>query len=178
MFKLRLLTAQRGAEIESMRWADIELPIGWWTIPSDVSKNKRTHRVPLSTTARELLIELKSETSGGEWVFPSPTRAGRHIVNVQKAARGVRKDSGVEFVPHDLRRTAASIMAGIGTPRLVVGKILNHAEPGVTRVYDRHSYDKEKRNALDKWAVKLNEILADGRDNVVSFAGRKSSLNG
>ena len=38
--------------------------------------------------------------------------------------------------------------------------ILNHAEAGVTRVYDRHSYDAERRDALQRWAVRLEEILA------------------
>jgi hypothetical protein len=36
------------------------------------------------------------------------------------------------------------MMAGMGIPRLVIAKILNHVEPGVTAVYDRHSYDNEK----------------------------------
>jgi integrase len=44
-----------------------------------------------------------------------------------------------DATPHDLRRTAASQMTSIGISRLVVSKILNHAEPGITAVYDRHS---------------------------------------
>ena len=46
-----------------------------------------------------------------------------------------------DFRGHDLRRTAASGMASAGVPRLVIGKVLNHAERDVTAVYDRHSYD-------------------------------------
>lgn len=37
-------------------------------------------------------------------------------------------------------------MVGAGVPRLVVSKILNHVETGVTAVYDRHSYDQETRS--------------------------------
>jgi hypothetical protein len=51
-------------------------------------------------------------------------------------------------------------MTSMGISRLVVGKILNHVEPGVTAVYDRHSYDREKREALDAWAARLFEIVA------------------
>ena len=36
-------------------------------------------------------------------------------------------------------------MAGMGIPRLTVSKILNHAETDITAVYDRHSYDAEKK---------------------------------
>ena len=63
------------------------------------------------------------------------------------------------FGPHDLRRTAASHMTSIEISRLVVSKILNHAEPGVTAVYDRHSYDREKRAALDAWGRRIEEIV-------------------
>jgi hypothetical protein len=51
-------------------------------------------------------------------------------------------------------------MTGMGISRLVVGKILNHVEPGVTAVYDRHSYDREKREALGAWGERLEKIVA------------------
>ena len=50
-------------------------------------------------------------------------------------------------------------MVGAGVPRLVVSKILNHVESGVTAVYDRHSYDREKRWALDFWGRRLDGIV-------------------
>jgi integrase len=52
-------------------------------------------------------------------------------------------------------------MTGMGIPRLTVSKILNHAEPGVTAVYDRHSYDNEKRAALEAWARRLTLLVSD-----------------
>jgi hypothetical protein len=44
---------------------------------------------------------------------------------------------------------------------LVVSKILNHAEAGITAVYDRHSYDQDKAEALTKWERRLLEIIED-----------------
>ncbi len=172
VFKLRILTAQRGGEIQSMRWSDIELSTSWWTIPPGIAKNKLSHRVPLSEAARDILHRLRKTTGDGEWVFPSPTRAGRHVVNVQKPASEVREISGVNFVPHDLRRTAASLMTGVGVSRLVVGKILNHVESGITSTYDRHSYDAEKREALEGWAKTLLDIVAGKSSKVVGFRNR------
>lgn len=160
MFKLRLLTAQRGGEIQTMRWKDIDLHSASWTIPPERSKNGRSHFVPLSAPPVAILQELQDLTGDSEWIFPSPSRSGQHIANVQKAAGRVRKSTGIEdFVLHDLRRTAASHMTSMGIPRLVVSKILNHAEHGVTRVYDRHSYDQEKREALDQWSERLQVII-------------------
>jgi len=50
------------------------------------------------------------------------------------------------------------MMTGSGIPRLVVSKILNHVELGVTRVYDRHSYNPEKKAALESWGARVQQI--------------------
>jgi hypothetical protein len=50
-------------------------------------------------------------------------------------------------------------MTGMGISRLTVKKVLNHAERDVTAVCDRHSYDPEKRTALDAWGRRLDTIL-------------------
>jgi integrase len=57
-FKLRALTAQRGGEVSSMRWQDVDLTSGWWTIPAARSKNGLPHRVPLSAPALALVATL------------------------------------------------------------------------------------------------------------------------
>lgn len=161
-FKVRLLTAQRGGEVDSMRWSDLDLINGWWTIPAEQAKNKLSHRVPVTEPVRVLLDRLRAQDRGSQWVFPSPKRTGQHISNVQHSAIRARELAGVaDFKPHDLRRTAASYMASLGVQRLVISKVLNHVEPGVTRVYDRHSYDGEKRQALQAWAKRLGQILEE-----------------
>jgi integrase len=157
-FKLRLLTAQRGGEILGMRWDHIDFGSGWWTIPAELAKNGMTHRVPLSRQAQAVLAEIRLLNRPGPWVFPNPTKTGA-MVTTQKAAERMIKATGIEFRQHDLRRTAASYMTGIGISRLVVGKLLNHVESGVTAIYDRHSYDREKREALDAWGERLFEIV-------------------
>jgi hypothetical protein len=61
-------------------------------------------------------------------------------------------------------------MVGSGVPRLVVSKILNHVETGVTAVYDLHSYDLEKRTALDFWGQRLESILKnESTAKVIAF---------
>ena len=164
-FKLRLLTAQRGKEVGAMRWQDVDLDGRWWTIPADVAKNGLSHRVPLSPSAVTTITALRPETH----------EATDYVL---AGARGRRQQSEAaatfpveDFRGHDLRRTAASLMTGGGVPRLVVSKILNHVETGVTAVYDRHSYDAEKQSALNWWDQKLAAIL-EGKDGakVLPFA--------
>jgi len=50
-------------------------------------------------------------------------------------------------------------MTASGIQRLTVAKVLNHVESGVTAVYDRHSYDKEKQKGLRSWGRQLEAIL-------------------
>ncbi len=55
----------------------------------------------------------------------------------------------------------------MGYSRDIVGKILNHVETGVTAIYDRYSYDNEKKMALDAWARKLQAITEGSKSNVI-----------
>jgi hypothetical protein len=52
----------------------------------------------------------------------------------------------------------------------VVSKILNHAENSITAVYDRHSYDIEKRKALEAWGPKLEAILTGQQGKIIPLA--------
>lgn len=168
--KLQLVTAQRKGEVVSAEWAEIDLQEKMWSIPAEKTKNRLPHRVPVSALAIEILAAAKNLAGDSRWVFPSPRSAG-HITPtaVDHALRIDLNTLGIDnLTPHDLRRTAASHMTSGGTLRLVVSKILNHVESGVTAVYDRHSYDREKRQALEAWGRKLQGIVeGDEPSNVI-----------
>ena len=169
--KIQLVTGQRKVEIVSAAWEEIDFTTGWWTIPASKAKNKIPHRVPLSPLTIELLEAAKHLAVDSPWVFPSP-QTDRHITPeaVDHALRRPGLEHlGFTFWVHDLRRSAASHMTGMGISRLVVGKLLNHAERGVTSTYDRHSYDKEKRQALEAWGRKLKAVIEGTKNNVVSM---------
>jgi integrase len=163
VLQLLLFTAQREGEVLKMRWQNIEEGDEyWWTIPGEIAKNGLAHRVPLSKPVITILRDIRAQRPDPTYVFArrgggAPATASL----IRKPLNRIRHAAGLEdFVPHDLRRTAASYMTGMGIPRLTVAKVLNHAEAGVTSVYDRHSYDPEKRHALDAWAQRLMEIVS------------------
>lgn len=125
--------------------------------------------MPLGPTAIGLLRGLESER---ESPFVFSGRGGRPVSNPQKWIARLRKSANLEdFRLHDLRHTAASCMTSIGIPRLTVSKLLNHAEGGITAIYDQHSYDPEKREALIKWDRHLQRMLmgAGKESNVVQL---------
>lgn len=169
--KLILVTAQRPGEIATAALAEMDLKAAWWTIPATKAKNGMAHRVPLSALALSL-IEPSKENE--QFLFPSPRGEGKRSIEEHALCTALRRnlehiEDAAPFTPHDLRRTAASHMTSIGIPRLVVSKILNHAEPGVTAVYDRHSYDAEKRDALRKWERALQTIIGGKSAKVVKL---------
>ncbi len=169
--KLMLVTAQRRTEMATARWADIDLSTGWWVIPESVVKNKRPHRVPLSPLAIRLLKTAKKELGGFEYVFPNVY--GNESVRPESISKSVPRNVAAlkiaYFRSHDLRRTAATQMASMGTPSSTVGKVLNHSEGGVTAIDNRYSYDAEKRKALNAWGRKLESITTAKRAKVIEL---------
>lgn len=150
-----------------------------WTIPGTDAKNGLAHEVPLSGAVIDLLRDLatsdeaerlrinsttrvkRNQTArpASEYVFPSRKTKGPYL-EIQKAVQRLRKRCGFGFTAHDLRRTAATLMADAGVPENIIPKILNHTEPGVTRRhYNLHAYRSEKRAALETWARYLEALL-------------------
>jgi integrase len=94
--------------------------------------------------------------------------------SVGKAVRHCRKMIGIpHWTAHDLRRTAATGMADLGVAPHVIGHVLNHR--AVTRstvtdqVYNRYSYDREKRTALDLWSNKLAAFVIGASAEVIAL---------
>lgn len=162
ILKLQLVTAQRKGEIISAEWDEINFETRWWTIPANKAKNNQTHRVFLSNLAVELLSEVKKISSCSRFLFPSKSN-DLHITGaaIDHAVRRSNFLGLQHWSPHSLRRTAATHMTSMGISRLVVSKILNHSDnASVTSIYDRHSYDQEKQNALEAWSTMLTEIVS------------------
>ena len=60
---------------------------------------------------------------------------------------------------HDIRRTVATNLTKLDVDRLFLQKIINHSESSVTQIYDRYPYLEGKKEALQKWADRLDEII-------------------
>ena len=162
--KLILATAQRRAEVVMAPWSEFDLDGECvWTIAASRAKNETANRLPLSPIVLDLLSQIKNLSPESKWLFPSP-RGDRPVAPsaVSHAIRNNRDALGLgEITPHDLRRSAVSMMTGMGISRLVVEKIMNHKDRTVGGIYDRHSYDDEKRRALETWSTRLREIIGE-----------------
>jgi integrase len=91
-------------------------------------------------------------------VFPG--RAGKEICGWSFYKDELDEASGVtDWVLHDLRRTARSLMSRAGVPSDIAERVMGHAQKGVLGVYDRHDYRPEKAAALKKLAATVRVIL-------------------
>jgi integrase len=177
-YRLVFYTAARIGEVTGLPRIELSEP-GWWNLPAERSKNKLPHRIPLVKQAQAVIAERRkrnAEAAEAEvveetpWIFPAP-KGGPWRWMYGEHAELVKAAGVSNFGPHDIRRTLATRLGSMGISRLVIGKVLNHAERGVTAVYDRSSYDREKGRALAAWARKLEEILAAKApaENVTEF---------
>jgi integrase len=176
VLQVRLLTAQRGGEVARMRWSDVDLDGGWWTIPGADTKNGEPHRVPLTADSVAIVRAQapKNDTDRQTYVFAG--QGGTSVMaRAKKAPALVARTLGIEFHGHDLRRTAATRMAESGISREHIAFVLNHVQGGAraTKVYDRYGRDTEKRIALEAWERTLRRILTGAQStDVVPFTRR------
>src|ERR1700688_3194173 len=168
-FRMVLLTAQRPGEVLRIRWEEIGRDEGGACsqLPDELAKSGRGHRVPLSREAMSALEALRPLTGSTPWVFasPSPIVDDGPIQWLSHAVIRLRRSSGVsDFTPHDLRRTAATLMGERGVRPDVIERVLNHTPAKIARTYNRAAYDAEKRQALAILGD-LIESIATGKED-------------
>ena len=142
---LALFTGARRANVLGMRFDQLDLKRGLWTIPEP--KSRVPYTIPLTEEAVEILI-VRRRMLQGEWVFPSDSQTG-HITEVKRSWKQLlirAQISGLRI--HDLRRTLGSWQAGIGVSLPIIGKTLGHQSSDATEVYARLRLDPV-RKAID-----------------------------
>ena len=174
-FRLILLTGQRPGECAGMRAEEVDLAAGVWTLPPARTKNKREHKVPLVGEALAIVTQLRTGRSTGRLLL-SPRGHALSAPSVAKAFDRLRAGTFEALAtPHDLRRTAATILGRLEIDRMTVAYVLNHAS--ITKntvtgsVYDKHDYLPQKARALKALSGAINGIINDvtSTTNVAHF---------
>ena len=124
-----LLTGLRLNEAKRLRWGNVDFKLGIFTI--EQTKNSKEHTLPLTNTVTNI---LKAQASDSEWVFPSPVNSSEPE-SMSKVFKHVSKLTGIDFTPHDLRRTTATMLAESGFDTDSIGALLNHSKKNQTSEY-------------------------------------------
>ena len=171
LIRMLLLTTQRLDKVLTMAWADIDAD-GVWRIPN-VSKREKPHggELKLPQLARDLIAALPV-LEGNPYVFAG--RGQGHINGHSKNKARLDEASGVtDWVVHDLRRTARSLLSRAGVRPDIAERTLGHVQPGVANVYDRHAYFDEKADALAKLAALVERIVHNPSGTVVPLRSKR-----
>ncbi|HDR9237768.1 TPA: site-specific integrase [Burkholderia vietnamiensis] len=172
---LYLWTGARGGEIISMESHEIaeEADGLWWTVPKEKTKNSWRSkaadlRVPIIGRA-EAIVRRRKEQAVNGFLFPTSTGEmmkqtviSHGVYYHQPYCKQVPSHNRprlpvTHWSPHDLRRTARTMLAALGCPHDVAEAVLGHIQPGVAGVYNRHHYDRERR----EWLTRLSQFLEE-----------------
>ena len=148
VLQLILATCQRPEDVRGIRRSEISGNI--WTIPAERFKTKTAHAVPLTPQVMKLLNAT-----------PQLDDCDRFFTDREcKGSIAMLKNAGVpDARPKDLQRTARSRLSAIGVSPDIAERVQGHALPGIRRVYDKHDYINEKRDALTRWSKEIRRIL-------------------
>jgi integrase len=192
--RLLLLTGLRREELGRVGWAELDGDM--LVIPGSRTKNGLQHEVPLPALAVAQFLPRPVEGADGRIrsaVFGKRANEGYSGWSRSKARLDERmrerladgfaeahgrkpRDDEATLTPwtlHDLRRTVATWLSEHGEEPHIVEALLNHvsgrAKAGVAGIYNRASYQDQKRAALAKWADHVAEITGQTTANVATL---------
>ncbi len=174
--KLAPILFQRPGNLRTMRWVDLNLDAGLWTIPSEDMKrtkaekiNGQAHVVPLPRQAVEVLRDIHKITGNREYVFPG-LRDWKKPMS-EAAVSAALHAMGYKDIHtwHGYRATGRTILRQVlKYPKDVIEAQLAHTGQ-ITHggAYDRATHLDERESMLQVWADYLDK-LARGAD-VIAF---------
>lgn len=188
---IALSTCCRIGELLGARWEHVDLERMEWTIPAENSKNGKPHTVYLSAFTAEQFRRTWAFSGHTPWVYPNTKDTGpvcaktitkqltdrqRQPGNGPMSNRSAKTEAlllpGGKWTSHDLRRTGATLMVTLGVIPEVAERCLNHTEENkVKRIYQRHNYAGEMREAWRLLGERLELLTIAGADNVVILRG-------
>lgn len=163
--KLLLLTMVRKSELTNATWSEINFSEALWTIPKERMKRRNPHLVFLSRQALDIFIALKTFSGGSDYILPSrydsdlPMSSAtlNRVLDLTYKLAQKEGQSLAKFVPHDLRRTASTLLHEAGYNTDWIEKCLAHEQKGVRAVYNKAEYREQRTAMLQDWADMIDE---------------------
>jgi integrase len=156
------LTGARREEIGGLQWSEVgEQEI---ILTGERTKNRQAHLIPLSFEAKAVLGRVP-RIVGSPFLFGEKRSSGKwdHAKKRLDASMAeLAGEGGSAWRLHDLRRTVATGLQKLGANLQTIEAVLGHtsgSRSGVVGVYQRHSFDAEKRAALDAWGVHVTSLF-------------------
>ncbi|KQI68574.1 integrase [Loktanella sp. 3ANDIMAR09] len=141
-----LLTGCRRGEAFKATWDQFDADLRIWTKPAATTKQRKLHRVPVSSAVTELL-KARQDRSTSPFIFASHT--GQALTDIKKTWTRICETAELtDFRLHDLRHTFASLLVSNGQTLPIIGAMLGHTQTQTTARY-AHLFDDSLLNAAE-----------------------------
>ena len=181
--RLLALLFVRNGDLRRMRWADLDLEAGRWTLKPLKGQGKvnmvKDMVVPLPRQAVAILRAQQKINGHTKFVFYSET-AKKHQIISDATANKRLKDLGYKDIhcAHGFRATAKTILQEqLKYPLVLVEMALGHTtkDPNGT-AYGRFEYIDDRSEMMQNWADYL-DALRDGKDTAEFRADAKDTAD-
>ena len=155
----------RSSELLTLEWSHVDMRSK--TITLYDTKNGTNHTLPIPKLILPDIKTLKDQTGKYKWVFAGD-KPDRPMAVPAKPMKAVTKASGVEFSPHDCRRTFATIAEAVNLPLTMIKRLMNHTTTNdVTGGYIV-TEEETLRQAVNKVADYIQARVTK-KDNVIKL---------
>lgn len=170
LIEWQLHTMVRPSEAAGARWSEIDTEAALWTIPAERMKRKRTHVVPLTRQALEILELLKPISGHREYLFTNQADYEKpaHSQTANMALK--RMGFGGRLVAHGLRALASTTLNEQRFDAELIEAALSHADENQIRsTYNRADYLEQRRVLMNWWSDHI-ENAANGNLGVAAIS--------
>lgn len=165
---LLLFTGQRRGNVLEMRWADVDVDGGLWSLGAKQTKQGRAQGTPLVGAARDIL-KRRRESAASPWVFPATRVSADGELGAMSEARlrdawaRICAAASIEDLrPHDLRHTAGSWLARLGASEAIRQKALGHQTAAMAARYSHLELDPVA-DAMERSAQAMTKAATRGK---------------
>jgi integrase len=158
----QLHTMVRPSEASGAEWNEIDFEKKLWIIPAARMKKRKSHSIPLSEEALQIINSMIPISGHRTHIFVSE-RDPRQPMNSQSANMAIKR-MGYEgkLVAHGMRSLASTALNEQGFDPQIIEKALAHEDRNSVRAaYNRAEYIEERRTMMNWWSKLINSNLPD-----------------
>ncbi|MBA0216447.1 tyrosine-type recombinase/integrase [Pectobacterium brasiliense] len=165
--RLLILTGTRPGELRQAEWAEIDLDKALWEIPASKMKMRRSHMVPLSSQAVDILKQMQPISGRYQHVFPGRIQSTKPISEMTLNVLIRRIGYGGRATGHGFRHTMSTILHEQGFNTAWIEIQLAHVDKNSVRGTYNHAQYLDGRRDMLQWYSDYMENLEYSKNVVI-----------
>ena len=176
--KFMILTFVRSSELRFANWdeLDIESKDPLWIIPAERMKMRKTHHVPLSQQAVEILREMQKYFDPEGYVFPQVKNPKKPMSENTLLYFSNRLGYAGRNTIHGFRTVASTVLneSGKWNPDVIELQLAHQESNKVRRVYNRAEHLEERTKMMQWWADYIDSLMIPANVIAITKKSRRA----